>query len=120
MKMVGTRAMQQKRRRHLILPNGTGYFKGEYVEGAESEASGIPHAFLIEQEFLFAPAGDAGGQEGAIANLCHWLEHDPASPVRRHTAPGEDLDAVIDICVVFQQGFVRSTTPSCRRWCVRT
>ena len=55
--------------------------------------------------FLFAPAGDAGGQEGAIASLCHWLEHNPASPVRRHTAPGEDLDAVIDIRVVFQQGF---------------
>ena len=50
MKMVGTRAMQQKRRRHLILPNGTGYYKGEYIEGAESEASGIPHAFLIEQD----------------------------------------------------------------------
>lgn len=50
MKMVGTRAMQQRRRRHLILPNGTGYYKGEYIEGAESEASGLPHAFLIEQD----------------------------------------------------------------------
>lgn len=50
MKVVGTRAMQQQRRRHLILPNGTGYYKGEYIEGAESEASGAPHAFLIEQD----------------------------------------------------------------------
>lgn len=55
--------------------------------------------------FLFAPAGDAGGPGGAIATLCDWLEHDPASPLRRHTAAGEDVDAVIDTRAVFQQGF---------------
>lgn len=55
--------------------------------------------------FLFAPANDNGGSGGAVATLCDWLEHDPASPVRRHTAPGEDVDAVIDTRAVFQQGF---------------
>ena len=55
--------------------------------------------------FIFAPGDDAGAQGGAVATLCDWLEHDPASPVRRHTAPGEDLDAVIDTRAVFQQDF---------------
>ena len=55
--------------------------------------------------FLFAPAGDAGGPGGAVAGLCDWLEHDHASPLRRHTAAGEDVDAVIDTRAVFQQGF---------------
>lgn len=55
--------------------------------------------------FIFAPAGDAGGDGGEVAALCAWLEHDPASPLRRHTAPGEDVDAVIDVRAVFQQGF---------------
>ncbi len=55
--------------------------------------------------FLFAPAGDTGAPGGAIASLCDWLERDPASPLRRHTAPGEDVDAVIDTRAVFQQGF---------------
>ncbi len=55
--------------------------------------------------FLFAPAGDAGGPGGAVASLCDWLAHDPASPLRRHGAPGEDVDAVIDVRAVFQQGF---------------
>jgi phenol 2-monooxygenase len=36
--------------------------------------------------FIFAPAGDAGGPGGAVAALCDWLEHDAASPLRRHTA----------------------------------
>jgi phenol 2-monooxygenase len=55
--------------------------------------------------FLFAPAGDAGQPGGAVATLCDWLEHDPASPLRRHTAPGEDPDAVIDTRAVFPQAF---------------
>jgi len=54
--------------------------------------------------FVFAAAGDAGDRGGAVASLCDWLEHDPASPLRRHTAPREDSDAVIDIRAVFQQG----------------
>ena len=55
--------------------------------------------------FLFAPAGDDGRAGGPVASLCDWLAHDPDSPVRRHTAHGEDLDAVIDTRAVFQQGF---------------
>jgi len=54
--------------------------------------------------FLFAPAHDVGRPGGAVAALCDWLEHDRASPLRRHTAPGEDVDAVIDTRAVFQQG----------------
>ncbi len=55
--------------------------------------------------FIFAPANDAGRASDTVATLCDWLEHDSASPVRRHTAPGEDVDAVIDIRAVFQQDF---------------
>ena len=55
--------------------------------------------------FVFVPANDNGGSGGAVATLCDWLEHDPASPVRCHTAPGENMDAVIDARAVFQQGF---------------
>ena len=55
--------------------------------------------------FLFAPAGDDGRAGGAIATLCDWLEHDPASPLRRHTARGEAIDSAIDVRAVFQQGF---------------
>lgn len=55
--------------------------------------------------FLFAPAGDDGSAGGAVAALCEWLEHDSASPLVRHTAPGEDIDAVIDTRAVFQPGF---------------
>ncbi|MEZ5739068.1 MAG: FAD-dependent monooxygenase [Burkholderiaceae bacterium] len=55
--------------------------------------------------FIFAPAADSGSPGGAVATLCDWLETNPASPVRRHTAPGEDVDTVIDTRAVFQQAF---------------
>jgi phenol 2-monooxygenase (NADPH) len=55
--------------------------------------------------FAFAPANDNGSPGGAVATLCDWLENDAASPVRRHTAVGEDLDAVIDFRAIFQQAF---------------
>ena len=55
--------------------------------------------------FIFAPAGDVGADGGPVTKLCDWLEHDATSPLRRHTAPGEDIDAVIDTRAVFQPAF---------------
>ena len=55
--------------------------------------------------FAFAPSGDAGQAGGPVAELCDWLENNPESPLRRHTAAGEDVDAIIDTRAVFQQGF---------------
>lgn len=55
--------------------------------------------------FAFAPAGDRGEAGGAIAALCDWLSGDAASPIRRHTRPGEDIDALIDVRAVFQPSF---------------
>ena len=55
--------------------------------------------------FVFAAAGDAGGQGGAVEALCSWLQSDLASPIRNYNAAGDDVDGVIDVRAVFQQGF---------------
>lgn len=55
--------------------------------------------------FAFAGADDHGQPGGPIESLCRFLETDQASPVRRHTRAGEDIDRVIDLRAVFQQGF---------------
>jgi phenol 2-monooxygenase len=36
--------------------------------------------------------------------LCAFLAESPRSPVRRYTPAGADIDAVIDVRAVFQQG----------------
>ncbi|WP_027477548.1 FAD-dependent monooxygenase [Curvibacter gracilis] len=55
--------------------------------------------------YAFAGQADSSASGSAIHRLADWLESDPASPVRRHTRPGEDIDAVIDFRAVFQQTF---------------
>jgi phenol 2-monooxygenase len=52
----------------------------------------------------FAPACDRGREGGAIAGLCRYLETDERSPIRRYTPAGADLDTVIDLRAVFQDG----------------
>ncbi|MDD3786492.1 MAG: FAD-dependent monooxygenase [Hydrogenophaga sp.] len=55
--------------------------------------------------YAFAGKADSSNPGSAIHRLADWLEQDPASPVVRHTRPGEDIDAVIDFRAVFQQTF---------------
>ena len=90
------------------LPIGKRFHSAPVVRLADAKPMQLGHCIEADARlrlFVFAPAGDAGGPGGAVARLCDWLEHDPASPVRRHTAPGEDVDAVIDTRAVFQQSF---------------
>ena len=55
--------------------------------------------------YAFAGQEDSSNPGSAIHRLADWLEKDPQSPVVRHTRPGEDIDAVIDVRAIFQQTF---------------
>jgi phenol 2-monooxygenase len=55
--------------------------------------------------YAFAGKADSSSPGSAIHRLADWLEHDPKSPVVRHTRQGEDMDAIIDVRAVFQQTF---------------
>lgn len=55
--------------------------------------------------FAFAGKGDQGQEGGAIARLSNFLENDPQSPVMRSLRDGEDIDTLIDVRAVFQEGF---------------
>jgi phenol 2-monooxygenase (NADPH) len=87
---------------------GKRFHSAPVVRLADAKPMQLGHCIEADARFrlfIFAPARDTGGPSGAVATLCQWLEHDPASPLRRHSAPGEDVDAVIDTRAVFQQGF---------------
>ncbi len=53
--------------------------------------------------FAFAPAGDNGKGDSAMAKLCDWLQNNPQSPVVKYTPKGADPDAVLSVYGVFQQ-----------------
>lgn len=52
----------------------------------------------------FASADDSGLPDSDVAKLCAFLQHDPLSPIRRYTPQEADIDAIIDVRAVFQQG----------------
>jgi phenol 2-monooxygenase len=54
--------------------------------------------------FAFAGAGDPAAPKSPIRALCDFLSQARESPVRKYTPAGEDIDAVIDVRAVFQQG----------------
>ena len=87
---------------------GKRFHSAPVVRLADAKPMQLGHCIEADARFrlfVFAPAGDRGAPGGAVAALCDWLQHDAASPLRRHTAPGEDVDAVIDTRAVFPQGF---------------
>jgi len=89
-------------------PIGKRFHSAPVVRLADAKPMQLGHCVEADARlrlFILAPAGDAGAPGGPVAGLCDWLEHDADSPLRRHTAPGEDIDAVIDTRAVFQQGF---------------
>ncbi len=54
--------------------------------------------------FVFAAAEDAAAASSRLRTLCEFLGESPQSPVRRYTPTGADIDSVIDVRAVFQQG----------------
>ncbi|MEH6646411.1 FAD-dependent monooxygenase [Sulfitobacter sp.] len=52
--------------------------------------------------FAFAGAGDTGQPNCQIAQLCQYLRNDVASPIKRYTPHGHNIDSVIDLRAIFQ------------------
>jgi phenol 2-monooxygenase len=54
--------------------------------------------------FAFAAAEDPAAAASRLTRLCTFLAGSPHSPVRTYTPAGADIDSVIDVRAVFQQG----------------
>jgi len=63
---------------------------------------------------IFAFADPSGRR---LRELAAFLEESPNSPIRRFTPAAADIDSVIDVRAVFQQGTANSRSKSCRRSC---
>jgi phenol 2-monooxygenase len=54
--------------------------------------------------FVFAGAEHPAAPSSRVKALCDFLSQSPQSPVLRYTPAGSDMDSVIDVRAVFQQG----------------
>lgn len=92
------------------LEIGRRFHSAPVVRLADAKPMQLGHVAEADARWrLYAFAGQADGAApgSALHRLADWLERDPGSPVVRHTRPGEDIDAVIDVRAVFPQTFDR-------------
>jgi hypothetical protein len=89
------------------LPIGMRFHSAPVIRLADAKPVHLGHVVKADGRWrLFAFAGreDPTAAGSGIRALCAFLEQAQESPVRRFTRAGEDIDAVIDVRAVFQQG----------------
>ncbi|MDR3466985.1 MAG: FAD-binding monooxygenase [Xanthobacteraceae bacterium] len=86
---------------------GTRFHSAPVVRLADARPVHLGHTVKADGRwriFAFARAEDPAASNSGIRALCDFLAEAPDSPVRNYTPAGEDVDAVIDVRAVFQQG----------------
>ncbi|KJS09192.1 MAG: phenol 2-monooxygenase [Hoeflea sp. BRH_c9] len=86
---------------------GTRFHSAPVVRLADAKPVHLGHVVKADTRwrfFAFCPDQDPSAPNSAIARLCRFLAEDPASPVRRYTPPDQDIDAILDVRAIFQQG----------------
>lgn len=86
---------------------GTRFHSAPVVRITDARPFHLGHAGKADGRwrlYAFAGADDHLDQQRGVRALCRFLEQSPASPVRRFTRAGQDIDAVFDLRAIFQQG----------------
>ena len=84
---------------------GKRFHSAPVIRLADAKPIHLGHVVKADGRFrIFAFAGASNpASSSAIRRLCDFLEKDQESPVRKYTRRGDDIDAVIEVCAVFQQ-----------------
>jgi phenol 2-monooxygenase len=89
------------------LTIGMRFHSAPVIRVADAKPVHLGHAVKADGRwriFAFAGAENPAAPKSDIRALCDFLGEAPESPVKKYTPAGEDIDAVIDVRAVFQQG----------------
>lgn len=89
------------------LPIGARFHSAPVVRLADAKPLQLGHVALADGRwrlFAFADRGDPTAPSSRLRALCDFLTEAPSSPLKRFRPAGEDVDAVIDLRAVVQQG----------------
>ena len=81
---------------------GMRFHSGPVVRVADAKPMQLGHAARADAAWRVYAFGDASGKR--LRALADFLAESAKSPVRRFTPTGSDIDSVIDVRAVFQQG----------------
>jgi phenol 2-monooxygenase len=86
---------------------GTRFHSAPVVRLADGKPMHLGHVVDVDGRwrlFAFADGAAPGAPDSRLARLCNLLESDPRSPIVRYTADGEDIDTILDVRAIIQQG----------------
>lgn len=86
---------------------GSRFHSAPVVRLADAKPLELGHIIKADARwrlFAFASNENPADKHSAISRLCHFLHQSDQSPVNRYTGPGQDIDSVIDVRAIFQQG----------------
>ena len=86
---------------------GTRFHSAPVIRLADAKPVHLGHVVKADGRwriFAFAGAEDPAAPNSAIRALCSFLSEAGESPIRRYTPREADIDSVIDVRAVFQQG----------------
>lgn len=89
------------------FPVGKRFHSAPAIRLADAREVELGHVLKADGRWrliAFAASQDTGAPGGAMARLCDFLQSDAQSPILRTTPEVSDVDAVIDLRAVFQQG----------------
>jgi phenol 2-monooxygenase len=81
---------------------GTRFHSARVVRLADAKPVQLGHAARADGAWRIYAFADASGQR--LRKLADFLAESPNSPIRRFTPAGANIDSVIDVRAVFQQG----------------
>jgi phenol 2-monooxygenase len=88
------------------FPIGMRFHSAPVIRLADAKRVHLGHVVKADGRFrLFIFADPCRGAPSArVRALCQFLTDSPQSPVKRYTPPNADVDSIIDVRVVFQEG----------------
>jgi len=89
------------------FPIGMRFHSAPVIRLADAKPVHLGHAVKADGRwrlFAFADASEPAAASSRIGALCEFLAGSAQSPIRRYTPAGADIDSVIDVRAIFQQG----------------
>ena len=86
---------------------GTRFHSAPVIRLADAKSVHLGHTIKADGRwrlFAFSGAEDPSAASSGINSLCDFLTRSPESPVTKYTSKGVDIDSVIDVRAIFQQG----------------
>jgi phenol 2-monooxygenase (NADPH) len=86
---------------------GMRFHSAPVIRWADAKPVSLGHTIKADGRwrlFAFCDRADAARPSARLGGLCDFLTASPLSPIRKYTPAGADIDAVIDLRAIFQEG----------------